>query len=173
MIGIFLFKIKSFTKKSFFLILLGFVCAAATFNAIEAVGANQNKPFDLKVEQISSLRSDSITPTIRRTFDEFVKVKTEHPDWGLPHIMDGEKYLSLLSKKFMVLEFEGNDFGGFWATIAIDPKNPRYFYLWVYNIGSDQREEWDVRSIEELFLNPESKAQLEEIKSAKYQPFWL
>ena len=165
--------IKRFTKQGFRLILLGFVMAAVGFSTIEVSGANLNKPFNLKVEQISTLHSDPITPTIRRYFDEFIKVKTAHPDWGSPHIMDGEKYLPLLSEKFMVLEFESNDFGGFWATIALCPQNPRYFCLWVYNIGSNEREEWDVRSIEELFFNSETTSQLKEIQSAKYQPFWL
>lgn len=153
--------------------LIIFYLAISIINGFsKGYAANLNKSFDLGIETISKLCQSQIAKSIRTEFDEFNDLKKRFQDDDFFLFTDGDKYRSVYSEKFIVLEFERNPFGGFWVVIVIGPKKPRYFSIWVYNIGGEE-EEWDVRLIDEIFFDSERLSQLEEIKSPKYARFWL
>lgn len=163
-------RIKNFILTYFLLI----YCIPVFFIPSDTAAGNLNKPFDLRIEQIARLNSSPIPKAMRKELDEFVKTRIEYPEYPdqLPNILNGKQYLQIFSKIFMLLEGEAGHFGGYNLTVAIDPENTRYFWIWIYNIGDSENEEWDIVSIEEIFFDSERVSQLEEIKSQKYAQFW-
>ena len=109
-----------------------------------------------------------IPAEIRRNFDEAIHIHDACPECPLG-ILDGEQFLDVYGKKFLVLGLEPHDFGGVWAVIAVEGELRTAFRLWLYDIDED---EYDLRSIEELaeFLEEELAHQLQ---NPAYRRYWL
>lgn len=47
-------------------------------------------------------------------------------------VIDGEEFVDIYSKKFLVVGFGPNSFGGVWTVIAVEDDPLRAFQLWLY-----------------------------------------
>lgn len=167
---------KTFSIKCVLLFLCLIFFIQSFLNPDKVFSGNLNKPFDLRVKKIAFLNSSPIAQDIRKEFCDFVKIRTLHPEFPdhLPNITNAEQYISVLSKKLMVLEEElgPEPYGGVNLVIAVDPQKTRFFWVWAYNIGDDVHEEWDIKYIEEIFFDQERLVQLEQLRSNNYSLFW-
>ena len=109
-----------------------------------------------------------IPTEIRKNFDRFTQTRDTCPKYTLG-VLDGEKFMDIYPKKFIVLSLSPNSFGGYWAFIAVQGERKNTYRLWLYNMGDN---EYDLRSIEELpnSLDEEFNGQL---KNPAYRPYWV
>ena len=84
-------------------------------------------------------------------------------------VLDGEKFLGVYAKKFLVLGLEPHGFGGVWAIIAVEGEPGNVFRLWLYDINDN---EYDLRSIEELPGALEEEL-VRQIQNLEYRHYWL
>jgi len=84
-------------------------------------------------------------------------------------VLDGEKFLDVYTKKFLVLGLEPHGFGGVWAIIAVEGEPGNVFRLWLYDINDN---EYDLRSIEELPGALEEEL-VRQIQNLEYRHYWL
>lgn len=110
----------------------------------------------------------SIPSQIRKNFDQAIQTHSTCPKCVL-EILDGDKYVDIYTKKFLVIGLLPNEFGGFWAVIAVEGESRNAFLLWLYDIGD---EEYDLRSVEEL---PESLDEelVRQLWDPAQRPYWL
>ena len=101
------------------------------------------------VKGLQEIYETPIPAQIRKNFDGLVEIRKICPECELG-VLDGEKFVDIYPKKFIVLSLEPNSFGGFWVSIAVEGERKNTFRLWLYEV---QDKEYDLRSIEDL---PES-----------------
>ena len=120
------------------------------------------------VRGLQEIYATPIPSEIRRNFDEAVHIHATCPEcrWS---VLDGEKFLPLYSKKFLVIGVSPNSFGGAWAVIAVEGEPRDAFRLWLYDISEN---EYELRSIEAL---PESleERRIRQLWSPTYRRYWL
>ena len=121
-----------------------------------------------RVRGLQEIYETPIPGEIRRNFDRTVQIRTSCLGCTLT-VLDGEKFIDMYAKKFLVVGLEPNSFGGVWAVIAIEGNPKDAFLLWLYDVDAD---EYALRSIEELpgSLDEELVRQLE---GPAYRPYWL
>ena len=123
--------------------------------------------FASRVEGLQEIYETSIPAEIRRNFDRIIQIHASCPGCTLT-VLDGEKFIDIYTKKFLVIGFEPNDFGGVWAVIAIEG-NPRdALLLWLYDVD---RDKYDLRSVEKL---PDSLDQelVHQLRDPAYRRYW-
>ena len=120
------------------------------------------------VRGLREIYATPIPAEIRRNFDRTIHIHHTCPECHLG-VLDGENFLDLYSKKFLVLGVSPNSFGGFWAVIAVEGEPRNAFRLWLYDIGDD---EYELRSIEELPESLEEELVLQ-LLSPTYRRYWL
>ena len=120
------------------------------------------------VRELQEIYATVIPGEIRRNFDQTVHVHATCPECHLS-VLEGVKFLSLYTKKFLVIGVSPNSFGGVWAMIAVDGEARNAFRLWLYDVNDN---EYELRSIEEL---PDSLAQtlIRRLRSPAYRHYWL
>lgn len=122
-------------------------------------------------DEINGLQEiyDTPIPTeIRRNFDEYIHVREACPECE-QGVLDGEEFVDIYTKKFIVIGFYPNSFGGVWAVIAVEDDALRAFRLWLYDINPN---EYDLRSVTELTGSFDENA-MQELCSSGYSHFWL
>lgn len=121
-----------------------------------------------EVRGLQEIYATPIPAEIRRNFDHTIHIHDTCPECHLG-VLDGEKFIDLYTKKFLVIGLSPNSFGGVWAVIAVEGEPRNAFRLWLYDIGDD---EYDVRSIEAL---PESLEEelIRQLWSPEYRHYWL
>ncbi len=112
---------------------------------------------------------DTLIPAeIRRNFDEYLHVRETCPECA-QQVLDAEEYLDIYDKKFLVIGFYPNSFGGVWAVIAVENDPLRAFRLWLYDINPNV---YDLRSVTELKGSFDEEA-MKKLCSSTYSHFWL
>ncbi len=124
--------------------------------------------FAEKVRRLQEIYETPIPSAIRRNFDHTLRIHDTCSECQLG-VLDGEKFLDLYDKKFLVVGLSPNSFGGVWAVIAVEGKPRSAFQLWLYDIGED---EYDLRSIEELPGAVEEEL-IHQLESPEYRQYWL
>lgn len=124
--------------------------------------------FAEEVEGLKEIYETPIPVQIRKNFDQTLQIHHACPECVLG-VLDGEKFLDMYAKKFVVLGLAPNSFGGVWAIIAVEGEPRNAFRLWLYDVSDD---EYDLRSIEELpeFFEEEL---IRQIRSPEYRQYWL
>lgn len=124
-------------------------------------------------DQISGLTEIYNTPIpaeIRRNFDEYLQNREYYLDSECEHgFIDGEKFIDIYPKKFLVIGLEPNSFGGVWAIIAAEDEMRHAFRLWLYDIDDGV---YDLRSIIEIPGHFDEQF-VEKLSTAVYSKFWL
>ena len=122
-------------------------------------------------DEIGGLEEIYDTPIpaeIRRNFDEYIHVRETCPEC-VQGVLDGEEFVDIYTKEFLVIGFYPNSFGGVWAIIAVEGKLRQVFRLWLYDIGDDV---YDLRSVAELTGSFDEKF-AGELGGTEYSHFWL
>jgi hypothetical protein len=120
------------------------------------------------VQGLQEIYETSIPGAIRRNFDQTIHTHRTCPECPLG-VLDGERFLDLYTKKFLVIGLSPNSFGGVWAIIAVEDEPKNAFRLWLYDIGDD---EYDLRSIEQLADSLEEEL-IRQLRSPPYRHYWL
>ena len=125
----------------------------------------------ISADQIAGLSEIYATPIpveIRRNFDEYVHLQNACPNCERG-VINGEEFIDVYAKKFIVINLEPNDFGGVWAVIAVKGEQWQAFQLWLYNI---RQGVYDLRGISRLdgFFDEEF---IEKLCNLEYINFWL
>ena len=120
------------------------------------------------IQELQEIYTTPIPAEIRRNFDDVLRIRDACPECPLG-VLDGEKFLDVYTKKFLVLELEPHGFGGVWAIIAVEGEPRNVFRLWLYDIDEN---EYDLRSIEELPGALEEEL-VRQIQSLAYRHYWL
>lgn len=121
-----------------------------------------------KVRELQEIYETSIPSAIRRNFDQTIHTHRTCSECQLG-VLDGNRFLDLYTKKFLVIGLSPNSFGGVWAIIAVEDEPKNAFLLWLYDIGDD---EYDLRSIEELDDSLEEEL-IRQLRSPPYRHYWL
>lgn len=124
--------------------------------------------FTKEIRGLREIYNTPIPSEIRRNFDEYIHVRETCPECK-QGVLDGEKFVDIYSKKFIVIGFYPNSFGGIWAVIVVEDDSLRAFRLWLYDINP---EEYDLRSVTELKGSFDKEA-MHELCSSDYSHFWL
>lgn len=124
--------------------------------------------FAEEIKGLEEIYDTSIPTEIRRNFDEYIHVRETCPGCE-QGVLDGEKFVDIYAKKFIVIGLYPNSFGGIWALIAVEGDTSQAFRLWLYDINPD---EYDLRSVTELKGSFDEKA-MHELCSSGYSHFWL
>ena len=120
------------------------------------------------VKGFQEIYATPVPVQIRKNFDALVEIQKTCPECWLG-VLDGEKFVGIYPKKFIVLSIEPCSFGGVWAFIAVESERRDTFRLWLYDVDE---EEYDLRSIEEL---PESLGEEFNrwLDDPAHDPYWL
>jgi hypothetical protein len=121
-----------------------------------------------EINGLEEIYDTPIPSEIRRNFDEYIHVRETCPECE-QGVLDGEEFVDIYTKKFIVIGFYPNGFGGVWAVIAVEGVPLRAFRLWLYDINPD---EYDLRSVAELKGSFEEDA-MRQLCSSAYSHFWL
>lgn len=124
--------------------------------------------FAEEIKGLEEIYDTSIPSEIRRNFDEYIHVRETCPECE-QGVLDGEKFVDIYAKKFIVIGFYPNSFGGIWAVIAVENDPSRAFRLWLYDINPNV---YDLRSVTELKGSFDENA-MHELCSSGYNHFWL
>ncbi|MBI2104536.1 MAG: hypothetical protein HYT90_02990 [Candidatus Omnitrophica bacterium] len=120
------------------------------------------------VTELQEIYTTPIPAEIRRNFDRTIRIHDTCPECHLG-VLDGEKFIGLYTKKFLVVGVSPNSFGGVWAVIAVEGEPRDAYRLWLYDVEND---EYDLRSIEELPEFLEEKL-VRQLLSPEYRQYWL
>ncbi len=120
------------------------------------------------VRGLQEIYETPIPAQIRKSFNHTIQIYNTCPECALG-VLDGEKFIDIYPKKFIVLSLSPNSFGGFWAFIAVEGERRNTFRLWLYDVSD---KEYDLRSIEELTesLDEEFNRWLD---SPTHHSYWL
>ncbi len=124
--------------------------------------------FAEEIHGLSEIYNTPIPAEIRRNFDEYIHVSKTCPEC-VQLVLDGEEFVNIYTKKFIVIGFYPNSFGGIWAVIAVKDGPLRAFRLWLYEINPNV---YDLRSVTELTGSFDENA-IHELSSSDYSHFWL
>lgn len=117
--------------------------------------------------EVNSLREIYDTPIpaeIRRNFNEYLQDRVcEHG------VVDGEKFIDIYGKKFLVISVAPNSFGGVWAIIAVEGETKHAYLLWLYDIDD---KVYDLRLVDTIRGNFD-KQFVQEFHSPAYSKFWM
>lgn len=119
------------------------------------------------VTALNEIYKTSITSQIRKNFNQVIHTHNTCSECVLG-VLDGEKFLDVYPKKFIVLSLSPNSFGGFWAFIAVEGEQKSTFRLWLYDLADG---EYDLRGIDEL---PDSidKEFIGQLQDPAHKPYW-
>lgn len=120
------------------------------------------------VKGLQEIYGTPIPSQIRKNFNEVVHTHNTCPECVLG-VLDGEKFLDIYPKKFIVLSLLPNSFGGFWAYIAVEGEQKSTFRLWLYDLNGGG---YDLRSIEEL-SNSMDKEFVSQLQDPAHKPYWI
>ena len=81
------------------------------------------------VRGLQEIYETTIPGAIRRNFDQMIHTHRTCPACHLG-VLDGERFLDLYAKKFLVIGLSPNSFGGVWAIITIEGEPKNAFRLW-------------------------------------------
>ena len=117
-----------------------------------------------QVSGLSEIYDTPIPAEIRRNFNEYL----QNLEYGHGFI-NGEKFIDIYTKKFLVIGLEPNSFGGVWAIIAVEGQTQRAFLLWLYDIDNGV---YDLRVVDAIpgHFNKQFAVKL---YSPAYSRFWL
>lgn len=124
--------------------------------------------FAEEIHGLNEIYNTPIPAEIRRNFDEYIYVRETCPECE-QGVLDGEKFVDIYTKKFIVVGLYPNSFGGVWALIAVEGDTSRAFRLWLYDINPD---EYDLRSVTELKGSFDVEG-MGKLCSSSYSYFWL
>lgn len=124
--------------------------------------------FAEEIHGLNEIYNTPIPAEIRRNFDEYIYVRETCPECE-QGVLDGEKFVDIYTKKFIVVGLYPNSFGGVWAVIAVKGGPLRAFRLWLYDVNPDV---YDLRSVTELKGSFDKNA-MHELHSSGYSHFWL
>ena len=104
---------------------------------------------------------------IRQTFNALLHTQMVVPQavW----VQNAAPYILFFNRKFIVLKTQAGDFGGFWATILIDPENMKIWRLW---LSPYQSNKYQIRSIEEIPLTSKERGEFTLLLRASYKRDW-
>lgn len=120
------------------------------------------------VSGLSEIYDTPIPAEIRKNYDKYIHVHETCPECE-QGVVDGEKFIDIYTKKFLVIGLEPNSFGGVWAVIAVEGKPWKAFRLWLYDIGHGV---YDLRSIAELSGTFDEDL-MQKLCDPAYRHFWL
>ena len=120
------------------------------------------------VRGLQEIYETPIPSAIRRNFDQTIHTHRTCPECHLG-VLDGERFLDLYTKKFLVIGLSPNSFGGVWAIIAVEGEPKNALRLWLYDVGDG---EYDLRSIEELSDSLEEEL-IRQLQSPQHRHYWL
>lgn len=120
------------------------------------------------VRGLQEIYGTPIPTEIRRGFDQTLGNYTACPECVVT-VLDGERFLPIYPKKFLVVGMEPNGFGGVWAVIAVEGELRNSFLLWLYDLGE---HEYQLRSIEEL-PNSLDENLIRQLSTPAYRRYWL
>jgi hypothetical protein len=120
------------------------------------------------VRGLQEIYETPIPSQIRKNFNNIIETRKTCPECSL-RVIDGEKFIDVYTKKFLVIGLSPDSFGGFWAVITVEGEPKSAFRLWLYDVD---RDVYDLRSIEEL---PESldKKLVQQLWGVAYRRYWL
>lgn len=124
--------------------------------------------FAEEIKGLEEIYDTPIPAEIRRNFDEYIHVRETCPEC-VQLVLDGEEFVDIYAKKFIVIGFYPNSFGGVWAVIAVEGDSLRAFRLWMYDINPNV---YDLRSVTELKGSFDVEG-MEKLCSSSYSYFWL
>jgi len=120
------------------------------------------------VPALKEIYGTPIPIQIRKNFDQTIQTHKTCSECALG-ILDGDKFINIYAKKFIVLSLSPNSFGGYWAFIAVEGELKHTFRLWLYDIDSN---EYDLRSVEEL-SNSLDEEFISQLRNPAYRAYWL
>ncbi|MBU1122714.1 MAG: hypothetical protein KKF54_08525 [Candidatus Omnitrophica bacterium] len=118
--------------------------------------------------RLGEIYSTIIPGEIRRNFDQYIRQHQDCPECK-PMVIDGDEFIDIYSKKFMVIDLKNNSFGGIWAVITMKEDRQQFFQLWLYDI---EENVYALRSISKLISIRDNEF-INEISAIKYNDFWL
>lgn len=121
-----------------------------------------------EISGLEEIYDTTIPLEIRRNFDEYIHVRETCPECE-QGVLDGEEFVDIYTKNFLVIGFYPNSFGGVWAVIAVEDDPLRAFRLWLYDINPNV---YDLRSVAELTGSFDEDG-IKELCSTSYSHFWL
>ena len=109
-----------------------------------------------------------IPAQIRRDFDQAVETRNTCSDCMLG-VLDGDRFMDVLVRRFLVLNMSANDFGDVCAFIAVEGEENDTYRVWVDRLPGGEH---DVRSIEEL-PNSMDEEFVSDLKRPAHRPYWI
>jgi len=126
--------------------------------------------FSSRVGGLQEIYETPIPAEIRRNFDRIIQIRASSPEATLT-VLDGEKFIDIYTKKFLVVGLEPHDFGGVWAVIAVEGDSKDAFLLWLYDVDVN---EYDLRSVENGMLPDHLDEKLvQQLRDPAYRKYWL
>ena len=125
------------------------------------------RTFPDEIPGLEEIYHTPIPTQIRMNFDRTIQTHATCSECDLG-VVDGEEFLNVYSKKFLVLDLSSSPYGGFLAVITVEGE-AHAFMLWLYDISN---EEYDLRTIEKI-SKPIEEELIRELRNPRYQQFWL
>ena len=124
--------------------------------------------FTDEVRGLQEIYTTPIPVEIRRNFDHAIHIHDTCPECRLG-VLDGERFIDLYTKKFLVVSVSPNSFGGVWVVIAVEGEPRNAYRLWLYDVGN---KEYDLRSIEKVPASLKEEL-VRQLGSPSYRHYWL
>lgn len=138
-------------------------CSCSIIIFLISLCISQSSLFASEVNGLREIYATPIPAEIRRNFNEYLQnQECEHG------VVDGEKFIDIYSKKFLVIAVAPNCFGGVWAIIAVEGQTQHAFLLWLYDIDD---EVYDLRLIDTI-RGHFDKRFVEKFYAPAYSKFW-
>ena len=117
---------------------------------------------------VQDIYDTSIPAQIREGFDRTVRVECEACSVCAFAVLEGERRVSIFTKKFIIVDLETDDVGGVSATLVFeDASHP--FVLRMDRIGGGR---YALRHMAEL-PEPLGGELIRQLRSAQYRQYWL
>ena len=137
------------------------------FFSLTAYG-DHKRPKSTVCIPVRSLSQDPVAKSLRKTLNQYAQregdgcLSADH--FGIT------PYLSLFGEKFIVLQIQEGDFGGYWLNIISSPKKMVHLRVWIYDIDED---EYEIRLIERIKQNNSDRKSWEPLRSKEYLRYWI
>lgn len=116
---------------------------------------------------VAELSSDPVAKQVRKLFN---KQLLQDPSSQDIQSLVLKIYISMLNEKYITLEIEAGEFGGYFVTVLLSQKKMVPLKLWVYQIEKNQ---YEIREVKKFNLNNADQKQMKQLNTPQYLSYWL
>ena len=119
------------------------------------------------VSALKEIYETPIPAQIRKDFDQAVEIRERCSECMLG-VFDGDQFMDVFPRKFLVLSLLPNSFGDVCAFIAVEGGKKNTYRLWLDRLPGG---EYDLRSVEEL-PNSMDEEFFGQLQDPAHRPYW-